>query len=237
MRHQRRLCKAVDALMVCILCVAIFAARVRPAEAGFGEDEAEAGGQITGCVAQLDQYYISERKRMEREEQALWQQQSSMEQEEAADRKELVRTIRQEVARREAEQRQIADLVPEQYQHLVIDVADRFDLDPRLLAAVGSVESQWYARATGSHGDSGLMQIIPSTANWIAGKMGFETYDIFDPTTNLTMGAWYLRTLYTEYGTWGASLAAYNGGPRAAGAGDAHPYARRVLGAYHRQGS
>lgn len=135
-------------------------------------------------------------------------------------------------ARRTVADRKIANLVPVHYRDLVLDVAEQFGLDPRILAAVGSVESQWYARALGTHGDSGLMQILPGTAEWIAGKLGWERYDIYDPQTNMTMGAWYLYVLHKQYGDWGQALAAYNGGPRAAPRGATHPYTRLVMRVY-----
>ncbi len=126
----------------------------------------------------------------------------------------------------------IDDLVPEVYRDLVRTVADRYQMDARILAAVGTVESQWYSAAVGSHGDSGLMQILPETASWIADRLGFSQYDLRDPLTNLTMGAWYLDVLHTEYGSWEQALAVYNGGPRAAPKGADHPYTVRVLNVY-----
>lgn len=142
----------------------------------------------------------------------------------------------QELERRNAAVRQIADLVPEEYQDLVLRTAAEFDMDPRILAAVGTVESQWYPRAEGAHGDTGLMQILPSTARWIASKLGWENYDLFDPATNMKMGAWYLYVLHREYGNWEMALAAYNGGPRSAHIGAEFPYTKRVLRVYHSRG-
>jgi len=142
-----------------------------------------------------------------------------------------------ELARRNVAHDQIADLVPAQYRDMVLAVADQYETAPRIVAAVGSVESQWYAKATGTHGDSGLMQILPSTGSWIAGRLGWENYDLYDPVTNLTMGAWYLHILHREYGSWEQALAAYNGGPRAARLGADFPYTRLVLGVYHRKGA
>lgn len=131
----------------------------------------------------------------------------------------------------------VADLVPRGYRQYVLDVASRFEVDPRLVAAVGTVESKWYPRALGSHGDSGLMQILPSTGDYIARNMGLSEYDLFDPLTNLSMGTWYLQSLLSDYGSRGQALAAYNGGPRGAPLGDEHPYTKRVMHVYRLQGS
>lgn len=109
----------------------------------------------------------------------------------------------------------ISDLVPERYRSLVIETAARYDLNPRLLAAVGWVESRWRKGASGSAGEVGLLQILPSTADWIAARMGLERYDLVDPATNLNMAAWYLRHTIDAEGSVERGLAAYNGGPRA----------------------
>lgn len=167
--------------------------------------------------------------RMERVEH-LWALQAQRE--EAAQFHEYRSAVRREQARRAVEARRIADLVPEQYSEMVLAVAERFDMDPRLIAAVGYVESRWYAKALGTHGDSGLMQILPSTAEWIAGRMGLAHYDLYDPITNLTMGAWYLHAMYHEYGNWEQALAGYNGGPRGALKGANHPYTKLVTRVY-----
>ncbi len=67
--------------------------------------------------------------------------------------------------------------------------------------------------------------------------MGLEEYDLYDPVTNLNMGAWYLHVLYLEYGDWTRALAAYNGGPLAAPKAADHPYPPLVMRVYHREHS
>lgn len=107
----------------------------------------------------------------------------------------------------------IADLVPPQYRLLVLGVARQEGLAPRLIAAQGWVESRWQADAVGTSGERGVMQIMPSTAEWIAEQMGLDTYDLNDPATNVAMGARYLRLLIDEHGSVDNALAAYNAGP------------------------
>ena len=118
------------------------------------------------------------------------------------------RLVHREYLLRRSRLDQVSDLVPPGYRLLVLDVASRFGVDPRLLAAVGTVESQWFARARGRDGDSGLLQILPSTAAWIAGRMGLVDYDLYDPLTILSMGAWYLQALRSKHGSWDRALAA-----------------------------
>lgn len=130
----------------------------------------------------------------------------------------------------------IEDLVPEEYMAWVVQAGDRFGVDPRLIASVVTIESQWREHLTGTHGDAGLMQILPETGRGIAREMGLDDYDLYDPKTNLMMGTYYLRSLYKEYKTWPKALAAYNGGPRVANQGVNWPYTQWVLRIYEEGG-
>jgi len=61
------------------------------------------------------------------------------------------------------------------------------------------------------------MQIMPATANWIAGKLGvrgFQPADTQDPATNIRFGSYYLRHVQTTLdGSPVLATAAYNAGP------------------------
>lgn len=110
----------------------------------------------------------------------------------------------------------IAPLVPPQYRMMVIYSAQANNLEPHDLAAVGWVESRWKPDAVGSSGEVGIMQILPSTGEWIAQAMGLDTpYDLSDPATNIAFGAFYLRILMNEEGSMDRALASFNGGPMA----------------------
>ncbi|HWI63855.1 MAG TPA: lytic transglycosylase domain-containing protein [Symbiobacteriaceae bacterium] len=189
------------------------------------------------CTTRMDDFLLRAEQQLVRAAQLQQTRAEELERRQQEQEEQHQLAARQAEARRAVQARRIGDLVPDQYMNLVLDVADEFDVDPRLLASVGTVESQWYARALGTHGDSGLMQILPSTAEWIATRMGLTSYDLYDPVTNMKMGAWYLRTLYREYGDWNMALAGYNGGPRGAPRGAEHPYTRRVMSVYLQQGS
>ena len=126
----------------------------------------------------------------------------------------------------------VADLAPEKYRTLVVEVADRYGVDPRLIAAVITVETRWDPDAVGAHGELGLMQILPSTGEWLADVMGLESFDLRDPATSVEMGTFYLAALIREYGSVDIALSVYNGGPRAAEGWMDNPYRRRVLAAY-----
>jgi soluble lytic murein transglycosylase len=88
-------------------------------------------------------------------------------------------------------------------------------LDPALIAAVIYAESKFEPR-TSSAGALGLMQILPTTANYIAGLSGgvrFTTGDLATPSINVAYGSYYLRYLLDHYnGREIPAVAAYNAG-------------------------
>jgi soluble lytic murein transglycosylase len=88
-------------------------------------------------------------------------------------------------------------------------------LDPSLIAGVIYVESR-FRDQTSHAGAKGLMQILPSTADYIARKSGgtaFEQGDLASPQINIAYGSWYLRYLLQHYhGNELLALAAYNAG-------------------------
>jgi soluble lytic murein transglycosylase len=96
------------------------------------------------------------------------------------------------------------------------EAADKH-LDPALVAAVIYAESKFDDDdRTSSAGALGLMQLLPSTARFIAQRTGgtrFTTADLATPDVNIAYGSWYLRYLLDRYGgNKVLALAAYNGG-------------------------
>lgn len=84
----------------------------------------------------------------------------------------------------------------------------RHGVDPKLLAAVAQVESNFNPSAVSRAGASGLMQFMPGTA---AG-MGI---DPLDPAQAVDGAARYLRQQIDAFGSVELALAAYNAGPGA----------------------
>ena len=88
-------------------------------------------------------------------------------------------------------------------------------LDPALIAAVIYVESR-FRDQTSPAGAKGLMQIMPATADYIAGLSGgtnFEHGDLATAQINIAYGSWYLEYLLRKYqGSEVLALAAYNAG-------------------------
>lgn len=94
--------------------------------------------------------------------------------------------------------------------------AERYDLDPALVAAVVYAESRFDERARSSQGAVGLMQVLPDTADQIADESGgltFTTEDLEDPRINVRYGSYYLRQALDAYdGDVRAAVASYNAG-------------------------
>ncbi len=105
---------------------------------------------------------------------------------------------------------------PLPHKELVYSMAAQYDVDPLLVFAVIRAESKYQTWAESPVGAKGLMQIMPETADWIAGEMklkNFKVEDLYDPETNIRMGCWYLGDLQTEFnGDIPLTAAAYNAG-------------------------
>jgi soluble lytic murein transglycosylase len=91
--------------------------------------------------------------------------------------------------------------------------AEAAGLDPALVCAVVRAESRFHADAMSPRGAVGLMQIMPDTAAWIAGRLDVNAFDLLSPETNLRFGTWYLDYLMDRFGGLSLALAAYNAGP------------------------
>ena len=105
--------------------------------------------------------------------------------------------------------------LPLRHEDIIRQQAAEKDLDPSLIAGVIYVESR-FRDQTSVAGAKGLMQILPSTADYIARKSGgtaFVQGDLATPQINIAYGSWYLRYLLTHYeGNELLTLAAYNAG-------------------------
>lgn len=103
------------------------------------------------------------------------------------------------------------------YEKNIVKWAREYDLDPYLVAAIIHVESGNRTDAVSQRGALGLMQLMPTTAEWIAGKLN-EEYDseaITLPDKNIQYGCWYLNFLFARFPDTDTVCAAYNAGHNA----------------------
>lgn len=89
------------------------------------------------------------------------------------------------------------------YREQIVREAQRYGLRPAFVAAIILNESSYDPSAVSSVGARGLMQLLPDTGKWVAGKLGIRDYTddlLFDAETNLRLGVWYLDFLSDRYG-------------------------------------
>lgn len=104
---------------------------------------------------------------------------------------------------------------PMHYEALVLEGAKANGLDPLFVATVIRQESGFRPNARSKVGAVGLMQLMPSTAQWASEQMGLKGYrleKLTEPETNVKLGCWYLRYLFAQFRDPAMVLAAYNGG-------------------------
>jgi soluble lytic murein transglycosylase len=89
-------------------------------------------------------------------------------------------------------------------------------LDEAWIYGLMRQESRFLAEARSRVGASGLMQIMPATARWIAHKLGekdFKVTHVEDVETNIRFGSFYLRHILDDLGHPVLATAGYNAGP------------------------
>lgn len=103
---------------------------------------------------------------------------------------------------------------PKRYKNYVVANAEKYDLEIELVYATIKQESDFDKNAVSKSGALGLMQILPSTAKWIAGELGVEYSKelMFEPKFNIEFGCFYLRYLFDKFGDTETVVCAYNAG-------------------------
>ena len=107
-------------------------------------------------------------------------------------------------------------MYPLRYRASLEAQAERWNLDPHLVAGLIRQESAFVARTRSPVGARGLMQIMPATGRALARLEGvsYRTSGLFDPTVNIRFGTRYLRQLLDRFARRDDfALAGYNAGP------------------------
>lgn len=103
------------------------------------------------------------------------------------------------------------------YRELAQKAAREHALDEAWMFGLMRQESRFVNVARSGVGASGLMQIMPATASWIAQRLGikgFHPREMQDPAKNIQFGAYYLKHVQTSLdGSAVLATAAYNAGP------------------------
>ncbi len=95
----------------------------------------------------------------------------------------------------------------EQFNPIIVDMAEQFGVDENLVKAVIAQESYGNPNAESHAGAKGLMQLMDKTAE------GLGVTDSFDPEQNIRGGVRYLKMMLDRYDDVDLALAAYNAGP------------------------
>ena len=109
---------------------------------------------------------------------------------------------------------------PAPYRKLVQDYAQQLGLDEAWVYGLVRQESRFVHTARSSAGASGLMQLMPATARWVAKRLGISGHhatltEAVD--TNIGLGTYYLRQVLDSVDNHLVlASAGYNAGPRRA---------------------
>lgn len=141
-------------------------------------------------------------------------------------------------------------LIPNEVEEIsqaIVQNALAADIDPWLLLSVAILESNCRPGILGKSGEYGIMQVMPGTGAWIAGKLGYVNWcpeAMFGVRQNIQFGAYYLRVMIREFGgDLELGLLAYNRGSTGArrwlkkNIAIQHCYVARVLGIYQTLGA
>lgn len=109
---------------------------------------------------------------------------------------------------------QLAFPIP--YRASLEKYARQAEIDPFVFAGLIRQESEFNASVVSPSNAYGLSQILPSTGRDLSRRVGMKRFTpsmLFDPTTNIHLGTYYIRHLLNSLeGNWHEALAAYNGG-------------------------
>lgn len=100
------------------------------------------------------------------------------------------------------------------YKNEIKEHSQTFAVSPALVASIINVESGFKDNRESPKGARGLMQIMPSTAEWIAVKLNddFNQEDLFDHNKNIRYGTFYLSYLFDVFESLEMVICAYNAG-------------------------
>ncbi len=91
---------------------------------------------------------------------------------------------------------------------MISSTARLHGIDPSLALAISWQESRWTQNAVSEANAIGVMQCLPSTAQWVSGMIG-RPLDLLDPQDNVTCGVVLLRSLLRSADSESQAIAAY----------------------------
>jgi soluble lytic murein transglycosylase len=105
-------------------------------------------------------------------------------------------------------------LYPLAYSDFIQTVAQKRKISPLLVLSIVRQESKFDPETQSPVGALGLMQVMPTTANFVAAKIEMSPFDLRSPPDNIKIGTWYLAHLHDEVKNDSLlAIASYNAGP------------------------
>ncbi|MBQ8331386.1 MAG: lytic transglycosylase domain-containing protein [Clostridia bacterium] len=106
---------------------------------------------------------------------------------------------------------------PQAYHEIITKYSVDYNIPEYVIFAVIKTESDFDPTAKSSAGARGLMQMMPSTFEWLTGEEHLNErlpeLTLHDPEVSIRYGTYYLNYLYKKFNyNWDTAFAAYNGG-------------------------
>ncbi|MCW5592477.1 MAG: transglycosylase SLT domain-containing protein, partial [Burkholderiales bacterium] len=105
---------------------------------------------------------------------------------------------------------------PVHHREAFAAAARQWNVDEALLFGIVRQESRFNAAAKSRVGATGLMQLMPATARWVAKQIPVQSYRpslLVQPDVNVAMGAYYFHRVLADLGDPILATAGYNAGP------------------------
>lgn len=103
---------------------------------------------------------------------------------------------------------------PIKYKDDIEIYSKKYNVSPYIVASVINVESSFNENALSNKGALGLMQLMPSTAQWLCEMLGknYNQNDLFEAKINIELGTYYISYLLCKFDDFTVALCAYNAG-------------------------
>ena len=102
---------------------------------------------------------------------------------------------------------------PVKYLEDIKFATNKFNVSNALVLSVINAESSFNKNAVSSAGAIGLMQLLPSTAEFVAQKVGYkQQIDLFNARCNIYLGVAYISYLQNCFSSFDRVICAYNAG-------------------------
>ena len=103
---------------------------------------------------------------------------------------------------------------PLKYTESIYNYSIQYNVKPEFIASVINSESSFNKDAVSKKGAVGLMQLMPTTAEWLAQKLNTDySYQLLtNPDYNIKLGTYYLAYLSNKFNDTTVVLCSYNAG-------------------------